>query len=208
MEITEKNRTGDFILSLANGTQSLENALLDEGEDLQAGAVLGQILGAAGVKASGAGDGAIGAVAVGPDVELGVYVLTVKTTASNGGTFSVRTPSGVFLPDLTVGTPYVSTHISLTIADGGVDWGAAAVVNVTVGPGNYTELAPAATNGSQIAAGVLYDNVNATDADTPCVVVVRMAEAKVDGLVWPSGISTDAQDAAIASLNARGILLR
>jgi len=208
MEIIEKNRTGDFILSLANGTQSLENALLAEGENLQAGTVLGMVLDVEAAKASGAGDGAISGVNVGPDVEEGAYVLTVTATAANGGTFSVRTPSGNYLPALTVGTPYVSTHISLTISDGGTDWGSGAVVNVVVAPGNFTQLAPAGTDGSQNAAGVLYDNVNATDDNTPCVVVARMAEAKADGLVWPEGITTDAQAAAIAALNVRGIFLR
>lgn len=42
MELTEKNRTGDFILSLGNGTISLENVVLASG-NLAAGTVLGQL---------------------------------------------------------------------------------------------------------------------------------------------------------------------
>lgn len=41
MAITENPRTGDFILSMANGTLSLDNALLKSGENLKAGTVLG-----------------------------------------------------------------------------------------------------------------------------------------------------------------------
>lgn len=208
MELIEKNRTGDFILSLANGTQSLENGILAVGANLQAGAIVGEVLGAVASKLSGAGDGAIGAVTVGEDVELGTYVLTVKTAASNAGTFSVRTPSGIYLPDLTVGQPYASTHLSLTIADGATDWGSGAVVQVVVTPGKYKPFDPEATDGSQIAAGVLYAGVNATLADTPCVAVVRNAEVKADALVWPAEIEAGPQAAAVASLNARGILLR
>jgi hypothetical protein len=35
---------------------------------------------------------------------------------------------------------------------------------------------PAAIDGSQVAMGVLLDNVNATAGDTPCVVITRQAE--------------------------------
>lgn len=41
MAITENPRVGDFILSMANGTLSLDNALLKSGENLKAGTVLG-----------------------------------------------------------------------------------------------------------------------------------------------------------------------
>ena len=41
MAITENPRTGDFILSMANGTLSLENAILESGQNLNAGTVLG-----------------------------------------------------------------------------------------------------------------------------------------------------------------------
>lgn len=41
MELTENPRTGDFVLSLANGTLSVENAILSSGQNCQAGTVLG-----------------------------------------------------------------------------------------------------------------------------------------------------------------------
>ncbi len=208
MELTEKTRTGDFILSLGNGTVSLENGILNTGQDLEAGTVLGQLLGATGTKISGTGDGTIGAVAVGDDVEIGTYVLTGKTEASNAGTFSVRTPSGIFLPDLTVAAAYTSTHISLTVADGAADWDTGDVIHVVVAPGDYEVLDPDEDDGAQVAAGILYASTNATDADVACVVVARLAEVKADALTWPDGISADEKAAAIAQLNARGIYLR
>ena len=208
MELTEKNRTGDFVLSLAPGTLSLENGVLNAGQDLQAGTVVAELLAAVGSKISGNGDGVIGAVTLGSAAEVGTYVLTVKTAAANAGTFSVRTPSGAYLPDLTVAVAYASSHINLTVADGATDWGAGAVVHVVVAAGDYEQLDPAATDGAQIAGGLLYANTNATDADQACVVVARQAEVKADGLVWPVGITEAQQLAAIAQLNRRGIYLR
>lgn len=43
MELTQSPRAGDFILSLANGTRSLENAILASGVIAVAGEVLGKV---------------------------------------------------------------------------------------------------------------------------------------------------------------------
>lgn len=208
MELNENPRAGDFLLSEANGTFSRENGILKSGNNLLAGAVVASLLSAIGAKASGTGDGTIGAVTLGASAEVGTYVLTCTATASNAGTFSVQTPSGEYLPNLTVGVAYASSHINLTVADGGTDWGAGAVIKVTVSPNGYTELDPAEDDGSQIAAGVLWDNTDATSADAACVVIRRNAEAKADGLVWPAGITEDQKSTAIAQLNELGIVLR
>lgn len=208
MELNENPRTGDFLLSEANGTFSRENGILSSGNNLLAGAILGCLLAASGAKASGAGDGTIGAVTLGSAAEAGIYVLTCKATGANAGTFSVQTPSGEYLPDLTVAVAYASSHINLTVGDGGTDWGLGAVIHVTVTPDGYTELDPAGNDGSQIAAAVLWDNTNAATADAACVVVRRQAEVKADGLVWPAGITEGQKSTAIAQLNELGIVLR
>jgi len=207
-EKTENPRTGDFLLSEANGTLSRENGILASGNNLLAGAIVAALLTATAAKASGNGNGTISAVTLGNAAEIGTYVLTVKTAASDGGTLSVQTPSGEYLPDLTVGTAYASSHINLTVADGSTDWAAGAVITVEVEAGKYTELAPSGTDGSQIAAGVLWGNTNAADADTACVVIRRQAEAKADGLVWPDAITDSQKATAVGQLNALGIVLR
>jgi hypothetical protein len=205
---TENPRAGDFLLSEANGTFSRENGILASGNNLLAGAVVAALLTASGAKASGSGDGTVGAVTLGNAAEVGTYVLTCKAAATNAGTFSVQTPSGEYLPDLTVATAYASSHINLTIADGSTDWAAGDVVKVEVEAGKYTELDPSGTDGSQIAAGVLWNNTDASDADTACVVIRRQAEAKADGLVWPSGATDPQKSTAIAQLAELGIVLR
>lgn len=118
MAITENPRTGDFILSMANGTLSLENAILESGEDLKAGTVLG------------------------------------------------------------AGTS-----------------------------GKYVQLDPESET-ANTALGVLYDNVDASGGDVTCVVLKRQAEVKADGLIWPTGISSNDKTAAIQSLNSLGVFVR
>lgn len=208
MALNETTHAGGFILSEANRTRSRENGKLNSGQDLAAGTVLGQLKTAAGAKISGTGDGTIGAVTLGPDAEVGVYVLTGKSESANAGTFSVRTPSGQQLPDLTVAAAYASTHINLTVADGANDWDIGDVIHVTVTGGDYEQLDPTATDGTQHAAGILYAGVDASSADTPCVVIVRDIEANTNEIIWPAGITAAQKAVATNQLNARGIFLR
>lgn len=89
MELTESPRAGDFILSLATRTRSLENGVLATGNDAKAGTVLGQVTAsgeyvplapaavdgseaAAGVLMSGANatDAAVAVVVVARDAEV------------------------------------------------------------------------------------------------------------------------------------------
>lgn len=209
--LNENPRTADFVLSLANGTLSVENGILAEGEVGDAGAVLGQVLDATATHTTagaGEGNGTITVSAVGADAEIGTYTLVCTAESANAGTFSVLTPSGVYLPNLTVAVAYASTHISLTVADGSEDWNTGNTITVDVAPGKFTVLDPAGTDGSQNAAGLLWARTDATDADTAIVAVVRQAEAKVDAIAWPDGIAAGAKANAIAALEARGIFLR
>ena len=79
---------------------------------------------------------------------------------------------------------------------------------ITTG-GKYTALAPAATNGSQNAAGILWAGVDATAADAPGVVVLRgPAIVNRHEIIWPEG-ATEAQiTTATTALAALGIILR
>jgi hypothetical protein len=67
---------------------------------------------------------------------------------------------------------------------------------------------PAATDGTQSAAGILYAGVDATSADKACVVFVRDAEVNANELIWPDSIAAGAKAVATQQLNARGIFLR
>ena len=74
--------------------------------------------------------------------------------------------------------------------------------------GKLTQLAPAANDGSQNAAAILYGYVDASTADKPGTINVRLTEVNGLCLTWPAGITTNQQTAAIAQLAALGILVR
>ena len=60
---------------------------------------------------------------------------------------------------------------------------AGAVLGEVTASGKYKALDPAAVDGSQTAAGVLYDAVDASAADAEGVAVVRLAEVNAPELL-------------------------
>lgn len=307
----EAKYTGEFIVSEAPGGRSRENVTVLSGQVLEAGEVVGRvdkgIGGLAIPTVVGTGNGTMTGLTAGPAVQEGAYVLTCITEAANGGVFSVTAPDGTALPNATVGTPYVSDHLSFTLNDGSTDFDAGDVFTVTVAagtsaavvgtgngtvtsvspgpdavPGLYTvtvtgavtnggvvevngpngvvkadsitagaggtlvvatrqinltvtdgstdfakgDLArivvfnklvakvvewdptPAAWDGRQKAAGVLYAAVDATAGDTKGVLVVRDAEVNAGLLAYATGITAAEQAVAKAQLATRGIIAR
>jgi hypothetical protein len=53
---------------------------------------------------------------------------------------------------------------------------AGTVIGKITATGKLLQCIPAAVDGSQVAAGVLLDNVDATAGDTVCVIISRQAE--------------------------------
>lgn len=115
-------RCGEFIINEFDPSFNREAVTVLSGQNLVAGAVLGQITKA--ISASpiptivGTGTGLMSALTFGPDVQTGSYVITLTATSSTAA-FSVTAPDGTVLPAGAVGTAYVSTHLSFSIANGG-----------------------------------------------------------------------------------------
>ena len=101
------------------------------------------------------------------------------------------------------------TRETVTIASGAGKLEPGTVLGKITTGGKYTVLAPAATNGSQNAAGLLWDGVDATDADVPGVVILRgPAIVNRHEVSFPDG-ATEAQiTAATTALATIGIILR
>jgi hypothetical protein len=101
------------------------------------------------------------------------------------------------------------TRDTVTIASGAGKLEPGAVLGKITTGGKFTALAPAATNGSQNAAGILWDAVDASTADAAAVVVLRgPAIVNRHELIWPDG-ATEAQiTAATTALATIGIILR
>jgi hypothetical protein len=72
----------------------------------------------------------------------------------------------------------------------------------------YWGLDPAAVDGSEVAAGVLYDAVDASAADAEGVAIVRLAEVNATELVWPDGITGPEQTTALGEVAALNIIAR
>jgi len=162
MALTETTHAGGHILSESDGNRSRENGTLASGQDLAAGTVLGRITK---VQSSGAipaivgtGTGAMTALSFGPDVQVGVYAITLLATSATAA-YSVVAPDGTVLPNGAVGTAYVSTHASFLISSAGtmtigdayaltvVASGTPAIVGTGTGLMSAISLGPDAQNG-------------------------------------------------------------
>ncbi|MGH6912577.1 MAG: head decoration protein [Geminicoccales bacterium] len=85
---------------------------------------------------------------------------------------------------------------------------AATVLGKVTASSKYKVLDPAAVDGSEAAAGILYDAVDASAADAQGVAIVRLAEVNAAELVWPDGITAPQQTTALGELAALHIIAR
>ena len=158
---------------------------------------------------TGDGEATLADPALGQLAEAGVYRLACITAGADG-IFQVLSPKGYVLPDLTVGEAYESGHLNLTVADGATDFAVGDTFAIEVaGDGKAVALDPAAVDGTAEAIGIVAFDVTAPDgADTEVTAILRDAVLADRAIVWPAGIGEAAKAAAIADLEARGILVR
>ncbi len=97
---------------------------------------------------------------------------------------------------------------TVTVASGAGKLSAGTVLGVVTASGKYAVYANGASDGTQAAKAVLYDNVDATSADVSAVVVVRLAEVNAAELVWDASNSGSDITAGLADLKALGIVAR
>ncbi|CAG2153239.1 head decoration protein [Ralstonia mannitolilytica] len=83
------------------------------------------------------------------------------------------------------------------------------VVGRMTATGKLAALDPSATDGTEVAAGVLGNAVDATLIDREdAILIARHAIVARQALIWPTGLSAAQRTAAIAQLEARGIVVR
>jgi hypothetical protein len=85
---------------------------------------------------------------------------------------------------------------------------AGAVLGKVTASGKYKALDPAAVDGSEAAAGVLYGAVDASAADAEGVAIMRLAEVNGAELVWPAGITAGQKTTALGQLAALNVIAR
>jgi len=213
-ELTEGKYAGEFIASEANGTRSRETVTILSGENVVAGEVLGKVTVAAAVGAAVAGNTGNGTITAAPTVgagtKPGVYRATCVEPGTNVGEFIVEDPDGITLGVAVVAVAFTGGGLTFTIADGATDFasGDAFTITVAAGSGKYAAFDQDGTDGRQVAAGIAYDNYDATSADVTGVIIARDAEVNANEISWPSDIETAEQTAAETQLAALGIFVR
>jgi hypothetical protein len=90
----------------------------------------------------------------------------------------------------------------------GQNLAAGAVLGLITASGKYAEYDDDAVDGTEDAVAILYDAVDASAADQPCVAIVRDAEVNTDELVWEATQTAPQIANGIADLAALGIIAR
>lgn len=216
--MTEKVETlhaAGFLISEAPGNRSRDNAVLASGEAAirAAGTVLGKLTTAGTITVAAAagntGNGTVTGLSVGGASRVGEYKLMCVEPGANVGTFELEDPDGVIIGRATVAVGFTGA-INFTVNDGAADFivGDFFVFTVTQLTQKFKILAPAATDGTQVAAAILLAETDALAADAKCAVVSRHAEVNGLELTYPAAITAAQKDLAIAQLAAAGIIVR
>ncbi|WP_175867867.1 head decoration protein [Burkholderia diffusa] len=153
------------------------------------------------------GNGTIGSLSVqGYAAKAGVYSVEFDDATH----FIVSDPAGAEVGHGTTGVAFKAGGLSFMITAGGTAFvpGDSFTITVAAGSSKYKPFDPANVDGSQVPSGILFATKDVTNADKPCVVVVRNVEVNASELVWPIGISAAAITAALAQLKALTIIPR
>jgi hypothetical protein len=212
----------EFLRSEANGGRSREAVVLVNtgitALTRKAGTVLAQInIGAltavATALAGNTGNGVMGAVTVDVGAQAGTWKVLIVEPGENAGNFVVERPDGVIDGQGDVGVAY-DGGINFTLADGATDFVAGDGFTIVVteaaatNEGRWVIHDPEGVNGSQNAAGVLYDDVVVPASGTAKgTAIVRDAEIITARLTWDDHDAGE-KAAALAQLAALGLIAR
>ena len=153
--------------------------------------------------AGNTGNGAMGAITLGAKAKPGAYKLTITEPATNAGNFIVEDPDGLFVGQGDVAAAFSGGGLSFTLADGATDFAAGDGFTITVaaGTGRYVAYNNAATDGSEVAAAILYAPL--ADATTKQQAAAIVRDAEVD-----ESLLTGLDAAGKADLAKLGIVFR
>jgi hypothetical protein len=114
-----------------------------------------------------------------------------------------KPPAGSWLA-----APASSASLEIVVILSGRMLEAGAVLGRIAESGKCVALAPSEDDGTETAAGVLWDGVDASDGDRKGIAITRTAAVRADALLWPDGITSPQKAAALAQLAAAGIKAR
>jgi hypothetical protein len=149
-----------------------------------------------------------------------VGTLTANGYAPSAGFYSVEfddathyvvaDPLGALVGHGTTGVAFSGGGLGFTITAGGTAFvpGDSFVVTVASGSGKYKAWSPAAVDGSQVPAAILFATTDVTNVDKQVTVVARQAEVNQSELIFPTGMSAAQIASCVAQLKNIGILAR
>lgn len=213
----EPRHAGEFILSEASGQRSREGVTIGANQNIEPGTILALLAQDGGVTtdvvagSGNTGDGtlAMASPAVSSKVKNGSYT----ATATSATVFAVESPTGASLGNATVGTAF-NKEIKFTITAGTAAFVAGDTFEIMVGvetPGDYHAVAydPDGQDGSEKAAAIaIYPAVTGAGETVKIAAMFRDAEVNGKCLAWPEGVTAEQQAAAVADLEAVGIIVR
>lgn len=165
----------------------------------------------------GTGNGVMSAITLGKLAQNGTYRVEFTAAGTNAGTFSVIAPNGeiIGLSETITGgaggtAAFTSDHMNFTITDGSTDFAAGDYFHIVVaaGSGKATAWSPTAVTGQQVAAGILYDAVDASSADKKGVITARDTEVNGAELTYFTGATDGDKALAKSQLAELGIIVR
>ena len=219
--LTERRHSGGFIVMEGGrdgGMLSRDQIVLAQQSSgfqgavspvLPAGVVLGENSATSGVYSAdpgNTGNFTCGTVTVGPGIELGVY--TIEFTAATA--FDVFQPNGQLLGTGATGSAFSAGGLGFTLTAGGT----AAVAGdhaqiATAGPsGLWAPLNLQSTGGLEIAAGILFNETDASQGNVKATVITRSCEVNGSELIYPLNATTAEIAAITGQLAALGIITR
>jgi len=122
---------------------------------------------------------------------------------------TITTTEGVYAGEFLISEGEGSiSRDAIVIASGEGELSAGAVLGKITASGKYAAYDNSASDGTQVAVGVLYSGVDATDDDVKAVAITRLAEVKTSLLVYQSSQDSTAKTAAIADLKTLYVIAR
>lgn len=230
LTFSEGQHTAGWLLSELSQYGSRTTRTVKSGQVLVTGTVIGRTMvggtATATAQAGNTGNGAMGAITVTGPAVVGRHRLEFTTSGANVGGFTVTDPYNKVIGAGTVAVAFSSGGLAFTLADGATDFVVGDTIFIdVVGTEQVVVADPTATDGSDIARGIIFDSIDATSAaHAGAVIIERMAEVRTSLLssaapalgigfqsviTWGAGYTTDALKAvAAAQLLALGISIR
>ncbi len=211
--LTETEHALNFLASEAPGYRSRAVVTIEANQDLSPGHVLGKVTGSsisATADADNTGDGTISGLAVTSGSKPGDYRAVNVAALTDGGTFNIFDPEGVYIDSVSVGSAFSGGGIEFTINDGATDFAIGDAFTITVsGTGEYKEYDPTSTDGSDRAEAILMYPADTTDGSAMTVAaIVRDAEYMPGELTWFANATAAQMTTGQNQLAEQGLIAR